>query len=108
MLAKDVCAFLDVEAAESDADDDDEEGQMDLEGGDFIALEEGDEGDKEPFTPNLEDTLRALSIVHKNDNSWAEYVNCACRRAFEALNLLRATDKEDDLGSICMWCISVW
>ncbi|KAG6823911.1 hypothetical protein H0H92_008646, partial [Tricholoma furcatifolium] len=103
----DARAFLDVEAAESDADDDDEEGQMDLEGGDFIALKEGDEGDEEPFTLNLEDTLRALSIVHENDNSWAEYINRARRRALEALSLSRATDKEDDLGSICMWCISV-
>ncbi|KAG6805709.1 hypothetical protein H0H92_014292, partial [Tricholoma furcatifolium] len=56
---------------------------------DFIALEEEDEGDDEPFTPNLEDTLRALSIVHKNNNSWAEYINRARRRALEALTVSR-------------------
>ncbi|KAG6825026.1 hypothetical protein H0H92_005075, partial [Tricholoma furcatifolium] len=95
----DARAFLDVEAAESGSDEDDEEGQMDLEG--------GDEGDEEPSTPNLEDTLHALSIVHQNDNKWDEYIHRARRRAFEALKLSRFDDDKGDLTSVCMWRMSV-
>ncbi|KAG6805221.1 hypothetical protein H0H92_000242 [Tricholoma furcatifolium] len=101
--------FLDVEAAESDVDEDGEDGQLDLEGGDFIVPDEeddADEADEDPSQPVLEDTLRALSIVQQNDDRWDAYVSRARRRAAEALNLSRFVEDGEDLP-LRVWRISV-
>ncbi|KAG6806896.1 hypothetical protein H0H92_009669, partial [Tricholoma furcatifolium] len=94
MLGKDARAFLDVEAAESEVDEDEQEDQ-DLEGEDFI----DDEGEEPPFQPILEETLAALSISHENDDQWEAYIARARRRAADALNLSRFDDNEQDSAS---------